>query len=92
MRTSSSDFSSESPEACSHGRSYVYYTESINSKTGLPATKCDSWDSYKSGKCADSQVVLMGEHADPTTSGLFFLETRSEPPYAYTSELADNKV
>lgn len=83
---------SEISEACSHGRSYVYFTESINSKTGLSATKCNSWDSYMNGKCANSQVVLMGEHVDQTASGLFFLRTRSSAPYAYTSEIADNKI
>ncbi|XP_012523445.1 pancreatic triacylglycerol lipase isoform X2 [Monomorium pharaonis] len=79
-------------EACSHGRSYVYFTESINSKTGLPARKCDSWDSYMTGKCANSQVVLMGEHVDQTAKGLFFLRTRSDPPYAYIPEVTNNNV
>ncbi|XP_011648264.1 pancreatic triacylglycerol lipase isoform X2 [Pogonomyrmex barbatus] len=79
-------------EACSHGRSYVYFTESINSKTGLSATKCDSWDSYMRGKCIDSQIVLMGEHVDQTAKGLFFLRTRSEPPYAYMPEVTNNSI
>ncbi|KAL0103033.1 hypothetical protein PUN28_018379 [Cardiocondyla obscurior] len=79
-------------EACSHGRSYVYFTESINSKTGLPATKCDSWNSYMNGQCAGSQVVLMGEHVDRNVEGLFFLRTRSDPPYAYIQEVTDNSV
>ncbi|XP_014472007.1 PREDICTED: pancreatic triacylglycerol lipase [Dinoponera quadriceps] len=79
-------------EACSHGRSYAYFTESINSKTGLSAIKCDSWDSYIGGKCTNSQTVLMGEHVDQTASGLYFLRTRSSSPYAYTSEVADNQI
>lgn len=70
----------------------MYFTESINSKTGLSATKCDNWDSYMTGKCANSQVVLMGEHVDQTARGLFFLRTRSDPPYAYTPEVISNKI
>lgn len=70
----------------------MYFTESINSKTGLSATRCDSWNSYMNGKCVDSQVVLMGEHVDHTAEGLFFLRTRSEPPYAYISEVTDNNL
>lgn len=70
----------------------MYFTESINSKTGLAARKCDSWDSYMSGRCANSQIVLMGEHVDQTAEGLFFLRTRSDPPYAYISEVTNNSV
>lgn len=79
-------------EACSHGRANVYFTESINSKIGFSAAKCNSWDSYMNGKCANSQVVFMGEHVDQTASGLFFLRTRSDPPYAYTPEVINNQV
>ncbi|XP_011066454.1 PREDICTED: pancreatic triacylglycerol lipase [Acromyrmex echinatior] len=79
-------------EACSHGRSYAYFTESINSKTGLPAKKCDNWDSYLSGKCDNSQVVLMGEHVEHTAEGLYFLRTRSDPPYAHVSEVTNNNI
>ncbi|XP_070164926.1 pancreatic triacylglycerol lipase [Polyergus mexicanus] len=79
-------------EACSHGRSYEYFTESINSKTGFSATKCDNWDSYMNGKCANSQVVFMGEHVDQTAEGLFFLRTRSGPPYTYIPKVTDNNI
>lgn len=43
-----------------------------------------------SGKCANSQRVFMGEHVDQTADGLFFLRTRSDPPYAYIPEKIDN--
>ncbi|XP_018299881.1 pancreatic triacylglycerol lipase isoform X3 [Mycetomoellerius zeteki] len=79
-------------EACSHGRSHAYFVESINSKTGLPAKKCDNWNSYLSGKCNNSQVVLMGEHVEHTAEGLYFLRTRSDPPYAHVSEVTNNNV
>jgi len=44
------------------------------------------------GKCANSQEVLMGEHIDQTAEGLFFLRTRSDPPYAYIPEVINNSV
>lgn len=58
----------------------------------MPAVKCDSWNSYMDGKCVDSPTILMGEHVDQTASGLFFLRTRSEPPYAYMPEVTDNNI
>lgn len=79
-------------EACSHGRSYVYFTESINSKSGMIATKCGSWDQYMGGRCDGAETVLMGEHVDKSASGSYFLRTRSEPPYAYQQEITDNNV
>ncbi|KAK2578055.1 hypothetical protein KPH14_008470 [Odynerus spinipes] len=84
--------SPEIMEACSHGRSYVYFTESINSKTGLQAVKCENWDRYMGGDCTDSAVVLMGEHVDTSASGSYFLRTRSEPPYAYLPEITNNSI
>lgn len=80
------------PEACSHGRSYVYFTESINSKTGLIARKCGSWDRFMAGSCEDGETVLMGEHVDRAARGSYFLRTRSEAPYAYQEEMTDNNV
>lgn len=44
------------------------------------------------GKCANSQVVFMGEHVDQTAEGLFFLRTRSGPPYAYIPKVTDNNI
>ncbi|XP_066598386.1 pancreatic triacylglycerol lipase-like [Prorops nasuta] len=79
-------------EACSHGRSWAYFTESINSKIGLSAIKCDNYDRYMSGECEGSEVVLMGENVERSAKGSYYLRTRSEPPYAYTSEITDNNV
>ncbi|XP_024939113.1 pancreatic triacylglycerol lipase isoform X2 [Cephus cinctus] len=79
-------------DACSHGRSYLYFTESINSKTGLVATKCDTWDKYMRGDCAMAETVLMGEHVDRNANGSYFLRTRSESPFSYISEIEDNNV
>ncbi|XP_051156085.1 inactive pancreatic lipase-related protein 1-like isoform X2 [Leptopilina boulardi] len=74
-------------EACSHGRSYSYFTESINEKSGLVATQCDTWDAYVNKHCESKSSVLMGEHVDKSATGSYFLKTRSEPPFAYTEEI-----
>ncbi|XP_015190440.1 PREDICTED: pancreatic triacylglycerol lipase-like isoform X3 [Polistes dominula] len=79
-------------EACSHGRSYIYFTESINSKTGFSAVKCKNWDRFVSGDCSDSEAVLMGEHVDKSANGSYFLRTRSESPYAYMPEITSNDI
>lgn len=80
----------EVSEACSHGRSYLYYAESINSQVGLKATKCDTWDRYSNGECKNEKTVLLGEHVDKTASGSYYLKTRSEAPFAYNTN--DNDV
>ncbi|XP_016838416.1 pancreatic lipase-related protein 2-like [Nasonia vitripennis] len=79
-------------EACSHGRSYQYFTESINSNVGLRAKQCETWDKYLQGDCDNSESALLGEHVDKSSRGSFFLRTRSEPPYAFTKEIIDNEV
>ncbi|KOC63514.1 Pancreatic triacylglycerol lipase [Habropoda laboriosa] len=79
-------------EACSHGRSYVYLTESIGSKTGFVASKCNTWDNYVLGNCKNAKTTLMGEHVDKRATGSYFLMTRSEPPYAEETPSTDNMI
>ncbi|XP_078036541.1 pancreatic triacylglycerol lipase [Augochlora pura] len=78
-------------EACSHGRSYVYFTQSINPKTKFVAKKCNTWDQFLSGNCDHSDTTIMGEYVDVSTTGTYFLRTKSDPPYAY-QEITDNSV
>lgn len=79
-------------ESCSHGRAYVYFSESIGSKVGFMAHKCDTWDQFMQGSCDQTKTVLMGEHVEQTATGTYFLRTRSEPPYAKLAETTDNMV
>ncbi|XP_046417340.1 pancreatic triacylglycerol lipase isoform X2 [Neodiprion pinetum] len=79
-------------EACSHGRSYEYFIESIIIKNGFPATRCSDWDHYMGKKCSDSDVAYMGAHTDPSTNGSYFLQTRHEKPYGYAAEVTQNEV
>ncbi|XP_012286201.1 pancreatic triacylglycerol lipase-like [Orussus abietinus] len=82
----------EVTEACSHGRSYMYYTESINSKTGFPAKKCSSWNAFTKGDCEDNDTALMGAHVSHSASGSYYLRTRSEPPYSLQSDVDTNAI
>ncbi|KZC09780.1 Pancreatic triacylglycerol lipase [Dufourea novaeangliae] len=79
-------------EACSHGRSYVYFTESINPKMTFVGKKCNTWDQFMGNNCSHSDSAVMGEYVDKTTTGTYFLKTRSEAPYAYQEEITDNTV
>lgn len=85
MKKIQENYLTNDAEACSHGRSYAYFTESIASGTGLQATKCDTWDHFSNGACEENDAVLMGEHLDRSANGTYFLKTRSEPPYAFTA-------
>ncbi|CAD6208484.1 GSCOCG00003496001-RA-CDS [Cotesia congregata] len=76
----------EMTEACSHGRAYVYYTESILSETGMLASQCSTWDKYLGGECNDSPVTFMGEYVDRSAKGTYFLRTRSQAPFGISED------
>ncbi|CAH1398269.1 unnamed protein product [Nezara viridula] len=64
---------------CSHNAALEYLTESIGG--GFPATKCSSWDDYKYDLCANWQTVRLGFDLPSDVRGMFFLRTRSGPPF-----------
>ncbi|KAI4504108.1 hypothetical protein M0802_000579 [Mischocyttarus mexicanus] len=69
--------------ACSHLRAFEFFAESINSKVGFHAKKCDSYLQYKLGLCNTKLSSIMGGHKNLLkTRGTFFLDTSSAPPYA----------
>ncbi|XP_063218396.1 lipase member H-like [Bacillus rossius redtenbacheri] len=69
-------------QKCSHVRALYYFEESITSKVGFRATKCDSWADYESGSCAGHATVLMGEPTPASTRGVYYLHTASSSPFA----------
>lgn len=75
------DFASDFVGACSHGRSYRYFAESIRSRNGFMAFECKSWDDFTSKKC-DGDPVPMGEPTPNTANGTYFLETTGGPRFA----------
>lgn len=67
--------------SCSHGRSYEYFTESIDSSIPFKAYPCDSYDNFKRGRCL-TNPTLMGESTPRNALGSYYLMTRERTPYA----------
>lgn len=67
--------------SCSHGRSYLYFAESIYIKNGFMAFECPNWSDYAAKNCTGDPVP-MGEITPNTARGTFFLETLAGPRYA----------
>ncbi|XP_043258082.1 pancreatic triacylglycerol lipase-like [Colletes gigas] len=69
--------------ACSHLRAFHFYAESINSKLGFHAVRCDSYANFERGKCDSNPVALMGgARPDATATGTYYLRTNKLPKYA----------
>lgn len=75
------DMPSDFIGACSHGRAYVYFAESIETKTGFMAYECDSWEHYRSKDC-NADPIQMGDSTPHTANGSYYLETTSGPTYS----------
>lgn len=67
-------------EGCSHGRSYEFFSESLDS-TGFVAYPCESWEKFEKGECNDNST-LMGFPASTDREGDFYLYTEAAPAYA----------
>lgn len=71
--------------ACSHGRAYEYFGESITSTKGFIATLCNGHEEIISGKTCTSRGTAKfgGEPLNTsTTRGSYFFETNASSPYA----------
>lgn len=67
--------------ACSHGRSYRYFAESIHVKNGFMSLECATWEDYRAKRCSGDPIP-MGEATPNNANGTYFLETGSGPSYA----------
>jgi pancreatic lipase-related protein 2 len=72
------DIQSDFVGACSHGRSYRYYAESVFTKTGFLAFECESYDDFQAKKC-DGDPIPMGDATPTFARGSYYLETSSGP-------------
>ncbi|KAF4525574.1 hypothetical protein B566_EDAN010433 [Ephemera danica] len=70
--------------SCAHARAPIYYAESLWSQLGFWGQECSSWFAYRLGMCSwrEARYALMGEFADPTIHGQFFLDTFAKSPFA----------
>ncbi|XP_013103655.2 inactive pancreatic lipase-related protein 1 isoform X1 [Stomoxys calcitrans] len=66
---------------CSHGRSYEYYAESINSDKGFYALPCTSLFDIKGNNCTGDKI-LMGDPIPHTAQGIYYLKTSDKPSFA----------
>lgn len=69
-------------ETCSHGRSWRYFAESINSEVPFVGYPCPTWMDYMENKECNGGTAFMGEPAKPTTKGKFYLKTSESYPFA----------
>ncbi|XP_076645357.1 uncharacterized protein LOC143354867 [Halictus rubicundus] len=68
---------------CSHLRAYNYFAESINSKLGFEAVKCDSDSDLNEGTCnSDPKTLLGGVNPDYNAKGVYYLTTNENSPFA----------
>ncbi|XP_031784889.1 lipase member H-A-like isoform X1 [Nasonia vitripennis] len=84
---------------CSHHRSWLFYAESLRKEDSFLATNCSSYRSFARGACDDAAKVPMGFATPGNARGVFFLTTKSEPPFGMqmdgavsTSSRADRNI
>ncbi|KAK1132551.1 hypothetical protein K0M31_013934 [Melipona bicolor] len=69
--------------SCSHGRAVDYYVESLSSKVGFIGRKCDNYNGFTQGKCANNPTAVMGGVTPQTNlKGNFYFTTNAGSPYA----------
>ncbi|XP_029727440.2 lipase member H isoform X1 [Aedes albopictus] len=66
--------------ACSHGRAYIYFAESVNRRNAFMAMPCEDMNDYKNKQCL-SNPIPMGDAVPLAARGSYFLETNAEPAY-----------
>ncbi|CAH0581293.1 unnamed protein product [Chrysodeixis includens] len=66
-------------EACSHSRSFFYFSESIKYPKSFPAHQCQSWIEFVENRCG--QNGYMGESVNRNTTGKYFLRTNAFEPF-----------
>ena len=71
--------------ACSHGRAWKFYLESINSQTSCKfyAGECGNWKNYKKGRCRDCAQNRMGFYSEKLkeNSVIYYSKTNSKAPF-----------
>ncbi|XP_047019694.1 lipase member H-like [Helicoverpa zea] len=68
-------------EGCSHGRSTLFFAESIDSKTPFVSYPCENWKKFENGECTENST-LMGYPVSTNIRGDYYLHTNSEPEFA----------
>lgn len=70
-------------EACSHGRSWLFFAESLHSDaTPFVAHKCKTYDIFMGQRRECGETALMGDATPVDTRGRFYLNTDDKAPFA----------
>lgn len=79
--------------SCSHARAVEYFAESIMNPYAFEASKCDSFESMRDGRCQmeeDQNIVkaYMGgiQMESGKSAGVFYLKTNKYAPYGMSSQ------
>ncbi|CAL8104006.1 unnamed protein product [Orchesella dallaii] len=67
---------------CAHNRAPDFFLEGLLSQIEFRGVKCSSWNDFRDGLCDDNDVGVMGYNTPETTTGVYYLRTNAEPPYA----------
>jgi len=70
------------PGHCDHIRAGALFTESINSKMGFWARRCDTFEHFQEGMCHNNDAEIMGDLTPSSSRGVFHLTTNAESPFA----------
>lgn len=77
-------------EACSHGRSWQLFVESVFSDVPYMASKCLSLSYLTNGGCEGNEIA-MGEPTPSTARGVYYIKTTiSDPNMWNISEYLDH--
>ncbi|XP_026275034.2 pancreatic triacylglycerol lipase-like [Frankliniella occidentalis] len=78
--------------SCDHARAPAYFAESIASPQGFWGFSCSSIISFYTGLCSPddaAELVLMGEHANSSSRGVYFAYTNPTFPFAKGHDLGE---
>lgn len=68
--------------SCAHGRSSEFFAESINTNRFV-GQRCTSWEEInRNNRCTGTGTAIMGGDSLIRNTGLFFLATSANSPYA----------
>ncbi|ODN06324.1 Pancreatic triacylglycerol lipase [Orchesella cincta] len=68
--------------SCAHSRAPAFFLEALLSETEFRGRKCTSWNDFTSGRCDENEVGVMSYNTPETTTGVFYLRTNAESPFA----------
>ncbi|XP_057670439.1 lipase member H-like [Diorhabda carinulata] len=79
-------------EACSHGRSWILYANSIKMSQHYLGRKCKTLNDVLESKC-DGEHISMGEPTPFHARGIYYVETTDQDPFIKkTNFIDDNKL